>query len=65
MQLKCETSKGTSVLHNHLKDDSCKRTRSAIEQHQTLQGTTYLEDPCRIHILALAHLQNRIMISCG
>nr|CAB3485793.1 unnamed protein product [Digitaria exilis] len=31
-QVKCETSKGTSVLHNHLKSDSCKRKRAAIEQ---------------------------------
>ncbi|XP_062226778.1 putative disease resistance protein RGA4 [Phragmites australis] len=30
--VRCETSKGTSVLHNHLKSDSCKRKRAAIEQ---------------------------------
>ncbi|KAL6843802.1 hypothetical protein ACP4OV_026373 [Aristida adscensionis] len=30
--VKCETTKGTSVLHNHLKSESCKRKRAAIEQ---------------------------------
>ncbi|CAN6342834.1 unnamed protein product [Urochloa humidicola] len=28
----CEPCKGTSVLHNHLKSDSCKRKRAANEQ---------------------------------
>ncbi|XP_066349431.1 putative disease resistance protein RGA4 isoform X2 [Miscanthus floridulus] len=31
-QVRCETTKGTSVLHNHLKSDSCKRKRAAMEQ---------------------------------
>ena len=31
-QVRCETTKGTSVLHNHLKSDSCKRKRAPIEQ---------------------------------
>ncbi|RCV35452.1 hypothetical protein SETIT_7G241000v2 [Setaria italica] len=30
--LGCETSKGTSVLHNHLKSGNCKRSRAANEQ---------------------------------
>ncbi|KAK8449681.1 hypothetical protein SEVIR_7G253850v4 [Setaria viridis] len=30
--VRCETTKGTSVLHNHLKSESCKRKRAAIEQ---------------------------------
>ncbi|TVU14782.1 hypothetical protein EJB05_38275, partial [Eragrostis curvula] len=31
-QIQCETTNGTSVLHNHLKSASCKRKRSATEQ---------------------------------
>jgi hypothetical protein len=30
--VRCETTKGTSVLHNHLKSENCKRKRAAIEQ---------------------------------
>jgi len=30
--VKCETTKGTSVLHHHLKSENCKRKRAAIEQ---------------------------------
>ncbi|KAL6843814.1 hypothetical protein ACP4OV_026385 [Aristida adscensionis] len=30
--VRCESTKGTSVLHNHLKSESCKRKRVAIEQ---------------------------------
>ncbi|KAG2574841.1 hypothetical protein PVAP13_7KG351800 [Panicum virgatum] len=30
--VRCETTKGTSVLHNHLKSVNCKRKRAAIEQ---------------------------------
>jgi len=30
--LKCETSQGTSVLHNHLKSAYCKKKRAANEQ---------------------------------
>ena len=31
-QVRCETTKGTSVLHNHLKSENCKRKRASIEQ---------------------------------
>lgn len=30
--VRCESAKGTSVLHNHLKSENCKRKRAAIEQ---------------------------------
>ena len=30
--VRCETTKGTSVLHNHLKSENCKRKRAAIEE---------------------------------
>nr|TKW06645.1 hypothetical protein SEVIR_7G253500v2 [Setaria viridis] len=30
--VRCETTKGTSVFHNHLKSENCKRKRAAIEQ---------------------------------
>ncbi|RCV35468.1 hypothetical protein SETIT_7G242000v2 [Setaria italica] len=30
--VRCETTKGTSVLHNHLKSENCKWKRAAIEQ---------------------------------
>ena len=44
-QVRCETTKGTSVLHNHLKSDSCKRKRAAMEQTPipSRYGTTLLE----------------------
>jgi hypothetical protein len=31
-QLQCETTKGTSVLHNHLKSNNCRTKRAAVEQ---------------------------------
>ena len=31
-ELQCETTKGTSVLHNHLKSNNCRTKRASIEQ---------------------------------
>ncbi|XP_066349430.1 putative disease resistance protein RGA1 isoform X1 [Miscanthus floridulus] len=40
-QVRCETTKGTSVLHNHLKSDSCKRKRAAMEQTPNPSSAAY------------------------
>lgn len=45
--LRCETTKGTSVMHNHIKSESCKRKRAAIEQ--TPDPPRYVLFSLRIH----------------
>ena len=67
MAVRCNSTEGTSVLHNHLKT----RVTVAREKPQTptLQGTSvlqyYLAWLCGIHVAAIngAPLQYRIMIS--